>query len=123
MGRYYSGDINGKFWFAVQSSTDADYFGGEHYEPNHITYYFEKDNLPEIEKGILNCISELGEYKKLLDDFFSKAMGYNDNDLIELGVPKDKVKNVLEWYARLELGEKIAKCVKEKGYCEFDAEL
>jgi len=23
MGRYYSGDIEGKFWFAVQSSTDA----------------------------------------------------------------------------------------------------
>ena len=27
MGRYYTGDIEGKFWFAVQSSDDADFFG------------------------------------------------------------------------------------------------
>ena len=25
MGRYYHGDIEGKFWFAVQSSNDADF--------------------------------------------------------------------------------------------------
>lgn len=29
MGRYYSGDISGKFWFGVQSSTDAENFGGK----------------------------------------------------------------------------------------------
>ena len=27
MGRYYSGDIEGKFWFALQSSDAADRFG------------------------------------------------------------------------------------------------
>ena len=27
MGRYYNGDIEGKFWFGVQSSDDADFFG------------------------------------------------------------------------------------------------
>ncbi len=27
MGRYYNGDIEGKFMFAVQSSDDADFFG------------------------------------------------------------------------------------------------
>jgi hypothetical protein len=30
MGRHYYGDIEGKFWFAVQSSYDADFFGVEH---------------------------------------------------------------------------------------------
>jgi hypothetical protein len=29
MGRYYSGDIAGKFWFGVQDSTDAENFGGK----------------------------------------------------------------------------------------------
>ena len=29
MGRYYHGDIEGKFWFGVQSSTDAEFFGVE----------------------------------------------------------------------------------------------
>jgi hypothetical protein len=27
MGRYYIGDIHGKFWFAIQESNDASYFG------------------------------------------------------------------------------------------------
>ena len=36
MGRYYSGDINGKFWFALQSSNAASRFGGYENEPNYI---------------------------------------------------------------------------------------
>jgi hypothetical protein len=33
MGRYYGGDIAGKFWFAVQNSCDARYFGAEPSDP------------------------------------------------------------------------------------------
>lgn len=29
MGRFYTGDISGKFWFGVQASDDADHFGVE----------------------------------------------------------------------------------------------
>ena len=36
MGRYYRGDIEGKFWFAVQQSDDADYFGVEGERPNFL---------------------------------------------------------------------------------------
>ncbi len=43
MGRYYSGDIEGKFWFGVQSSDDADFFGVTGYAPETLEYYFEKD--------------------------------------------------------------------------------
>ena len=39
MGRYYSGDIEGKFWFGVQNSTDADFFGVQG-EPRFYHYYF-----------------------------------------------------------------------------------
>jgi hypothetical protein len=45
MGRYYSGDIEGKFWFALQDSDAADRFGVEGDQPNYITYYFDEDNL------------------------------------------------------------------------------
>ena len=38
MGRYYNGDIEGKFWFAVQSSDDADYFGVEGQRPEMLEY-------------------------------------------------------------------------------------
>ena len=30
MGRYYTGQISGKFWFGIQDSTDADFFGTEY---------------------------------------------------------------------------------------------
>ena len=47
MGRYYSGDIEGKFWFGVQSSTAARRFGGSESEPNYINYYFSEDDLED----------------------------------------------------------------------------
>ena len=42
MGRYYSGDIEGKFWFAVQDSDDADFFGCEGRPPSVLEYDFEE---------------------------------------------------------------------------------
>ena len=48
MGRYYNGDIEGKFWFAVQSSNDADYFGVEG-DARFLNYYFTEEDLPKIE--------------------------------------------------------------------------
>ena len=51
MGRYYWGDIEGKFWFAVQSSDDASNFGvdGKYYEKTGtIDYEFHKDDLLKV---------------------------------------------------------------------------
>jgi hypothetical protein len=40
MGRYYHGDIEGKFWFAVQSSNDADFLWKcEGEAACHLNYY------------------------------------------------------------------------------------
>lgn len=59
------------------------------------------------------------EYLRIkLDKFFKENNGYNDEMLV-----KEFNLDLLEWYARLGLGEKILKCVQEKGYCEFQAEL
>jgi len=123
MGRYYTGDIEGKFWFAVQSSDDADFFGVEGYQPNFLNYCFEESDLPKINEGVENCLKELGKFKEKLDEFFEKCDSYTDEDLAKnIGVSKDKIHNLLGWYARLELGLKIQKCVKENGGCEFEAE-
>lgn len=124
MGRYYSGDINGKFWFGVQSSDDAEFFGGEQNEPNYIEFYFDNDHIPSIEKGIEDCEKELANYKKSIDTFFKKNGGYNDEMLAKvLNLKEEDVRRLLKWYARLELGKKILKCVKKKGECSFQAEL
>jgi hypothetical protein len=124
MGRYYSGDIEGKFWFGVQASNDASFFGGIESEPNYLNYYFETSDLESIEKGIRKCIKKLGEYKDKLDKFFKDNNGYNDEMIVkELNVPLNKAKELLEWYARLGLGNEILECVKKEGKCEFEAEL
>jgi hypothetical protein len=133
MGRYYSGDIEGKFWFGVQSSDDASFFGGSDEEiyfededesPYELQYFFQTGDLEEIKHGIEECIINLGEYKRRLDDFFVQREGYNDQMIVDaFGIPKEKVWELLVWYARLELGNKILNCVKEKGECSFSAEL
>ena len=119
MGRYYNGDIEGKFWFGVQSSTDASFFGGEKYEPNYVEYQFITEDLPTIKEGIDKCNEALGNNKEKLDRFFEKNNGYNDDMLKKDGLDP----SLIEWYARLDLGVKIFACVTSKGECNFEAEL
>lgn len=130
MGRYYSGDIEGKFWFGVQSSDDALNFGAEECEPNYIEYYV--DNLEAVEKGLKETREQLGIDEQRLNDFFEMRgpLGYNDEMLIkyykntfDLDITERDVNNKLALLARLDLGEKIYKCVKEQGHCGFTAEL
>ena len=145
MGRYYSGDIEGKFWFGVQTSDDAEQFGGlitdgeaddEGNESNEINCYFSKEDLPKIKSGIAKCEKALGDNLAKLDKFFSDGgegyAGYNDEmvaNYLGIAIPdKDKwkvpaVDELLTQYARLQLGLKILKCVKVKGDCGFSAEL
>ena len=124
MGRYYSGDIEGKFWFAVQSSNDVSFFGGEVSDPNYLSYYFGKEDIKDLEEGIKKCKEELGDNLVKLEKFFSKAEMYSDEDVekvLEIS-DKDKVRSMLQWFARLGLGEKILNCVKENSECSFEAE-
>ena len=125
MGRYYNGDIEGKFWFAVQSSTDASFFGADSYEPNYVNYYFEKDeHLEMVENGIKECEDVLGKNLKTLDKFFSDNNGYNDEMIVEqTNIKKENIDRLLKWYARLHLGIKIRDYLKDHDECNFEAEL
>lgn len=119
MGRYYSGDIEGKFWFALQSSDAASRFGGEEQEPAYINYYFDEDHLEEVEAEIKNIEDSLGDKVRILNEFFASNNGYRDEDIEKLGVSMKE----LEDYADLGLGVKIRDCIKENGSCSFSAEL
>lgn len=124
MGRRYTGDIEGKFWFGVQLSDDASFFGGEQSEPSLISFYFSEEDMPDIIKGIKQCEEALGTNKDILNAYFKKNDGYTNDELAAaLGIEKAGLRPVLEWYARLELGLKIKKCVEGTGECSFDAEL
>ena len=123
MGRYYHGDIEGKFMFAVQSSADADFFGVQGQEA-YLHYYFDKDHMTSIEEGIKTCKIELGSWRKKLDKFFKKNNGWNDKMLEDqISLSPEKSKGILKWYARLGLGQKIKKCVEKNEQCSFEAEL
>lgn len=125
MGRYYTGDIEGKFWFAVQSSNDADFFGkiGQ-YPTSYLEYYFKKEDLPKINKGITKCENALKDYKEKLDNFFNKKDSYNDKEIEKkFNISNKTTRTKLKWYARLQLGEKIKECIEKQGYCQFEAEL
>ena len=119
MGRYYSGDIEGKFWFALQSSNAASRFGGEESEPSSIDYYFDENQLEEVEAEIKNIEDSLGNKIQILENFFKENNGYTDVSINKLGVSMDELRE----YADLKLGIKIRDCIKESGQCSFQAEL
>ena len=129
MGRYYQGDIEGKFWFAVQSSADPEFFSPSHIDEldeedcGMILWEFEKEDLPNIKKGIRECNSKLGSWGKKLDTFFASRDSYNYEMLTKaLGTSEKKVRSLLKWYARRGLGCQILRCVEELGHCYFEGE-
>ncbi len=118
MGRYYSGDIEGKFWFAVQSSSAADRFGVSGYQPEVSVYNFQEEDLEGVETEIKNIEESLGDKLAVIDNFFKEKNGYNDKQLEEAGISKEELKE----YADLGLGRQIRDSIKENGGCNFEAE-
>lgn len=130
MGRYYSGDIEGKFWFGVQDSDAADRFGVEGEYPGYLEYNFETDDLPYLEEELQEIENTLGENLAILEKFFEINNGYNDKMIIDYyktehnkKMTSSKIKELLSEYADYLLGVEIRDCIKEQGYCGFTAEL
>lgn len=119
MGRYYDGDINGKFWFGVQSSCAADRFGVRGQEPSYIEYYYDRDDLDEVEAEIKRIEDKLGDKLETLDKFFLERHSYRDDELSAMGIDGHDISE----YADLGLGRQIRDCIKQIGGCSFTAEL
>jgi hypothetical protein len=119
MGRYYSGDIDGKFWFAVQPSNSADRFGVIGHVPEYIEYNFYEEDKQGVEEELKRIEKALGDQLQLMEDFFSNHGSYSDDKLTENGIDMSKIGE----YADYKLGQKILDCINENGYCEFTAEL
>jgi hypothetical protein len=118
MGRYYSGDIEGKFWFGIQSSTAPERFGCQQ-RTDIILYSIDESQIDEIETELNNIKEKLGNKIQILDQFFEENCYYSDNQIEAIGISQ----NELAEYADYGLGIKILNCVKENGYCEFEAEM
>ena len=124
MGRYYQGDIEGKFWFGVQNSNAADRFGVIGHRPESLYYYFDQEDLAGVYQELSNIAKSLGSNLVLLRNFFKDNTEYADEKIAEyLKVELDVAKNLLKDYADFELGLEIAEAVRTTGQCEFTAEL
>ena len=126
MGRYYWGDIDGKFGFAVQKSNDADFFGVTGYQPLHLNYEFEEDDLDKVNEGIKKC-KEYSLMVKHLDKYneITKGENYINSRSVssQLGINENTFNNFLKVNARLHLGLQIKESIEKNGQCHFEAEL
>ena len=124
MGRWCSGSIDHRLWFAVQNSDAADRFGVTGYQPEELYYHFDEDSLPGIKQELKNIEDKLGNNLILLHKFFEENDSYSDEKVAEyLNVEPNDIQNILKDYDDYELGLKIANAVQTDGQCEFTAEL
>lgn len=91
MGRYYYGNIEGKFWFGVQDSDDISNLCNIDYET---LYYWEgcncDTNLVQI-KNIgycSNCYNDKESHLKDIDDDNDTQL-YNESNMIKYSLIKD----------------------------------
>jgi hypothetical protein len=124
MGRYYNGDIDGKFMFGVQNSDAADRFGVTGSQPSELYYYFDNENLEDVQKELERIEETCEPYLSAITNYFEAQPYYNDKDMAgHLGVTEEILKKYLSEFADYRLGKQIEEKIIEIGSCEFTAEL
>ena len=128
MGRYYSGDIEGKMWFAVQESNDADNFGVIGEPSTDLYYHFNEDNIRGINKELAKCrtlMEAIGtDSLEIMDRYFKKhrTESHQALDDLVIKIGDTEYKKLKEYYARIELGEQILACIRDNDECNFSVE-
>jgi hypothetical protein len=122
MGRYYNGDVEGKFWFAIQSSNAPERFGAFERDQGYIDYAIDRESLPEIIEEIKTIESnpKVQLLMKLCDE--SDTISITDAWQKENGVSRED----LAEYADLTLGRKIRDFFESdplNDYCEIQADI
>ena len=142
MGRHYDGDISGKFWFAVQDSSDPLYFGAmditeensdSDYHEGYIDYVIRFSDIDQVKEGIELCKKQMRNNYEILSEFFEEKgqNGYSESMVIEyyrfkhgLVINEAFCISQLQIYARLRLGMQILVYFNENPDkdCNFTAE-
>ena len=126
MERYYDGDVEGKWWFGVQSSDAPERFGG--YE-THIDYTICNDDT--FKSGIKLIKEDLGDKLEWLQQFFDENNGYNDAMLMEFMIKKNprydksELSQDLENFADYDFAMQVKEYFDDTGneYCHVNSEL
>jgi hypothetical protein len=120
MGRYYNGDIDGKFMFAVQSSAAGERFEAFDIEPQYVEYCVKRESYGHIEKT-LNEIEKTGAVKRV-KNMFDNEVGWNDEIQKNYNVSDKDVSEYADWV----LGSKMKSFFdenKEEDYLYYNAEF
>ena len=126
MGRFYNGDVEGKWWFGVQSSNTPEKFGG--YE-TRIDYIICNDDM--FKNRMKSIKNELGNKLPIIERFFEHSNSYNDEALHKCiaskikGYKLEDVHKDLEDYADYCFGKEVQQHFEESGedYCNVSSEL
>ena len=135
MGRYYQGDIEGKFMFGVQGSDAAERFGAVEREHDYVEYSIHRDNYKEIVEE-LESIKSANPIEKVVSmfetvNFYNKenteVKNFRDFFSWEETLKKHGLTlKDLSAYADHRLGKQIKDWFDEnpkKDYLTFSAEL
>ena len=120
MGRYYDGDVEGKFMFSVQSSDAHERFGAVEEGSGYINYAVYRDSYAEI-CAELDSIKHKGHMDKV-KKMFKEKNGFNDEIKKQYGVTNDD----LSEYADYEIGMQLKEFFDNNpnvDECRFDAEM
>ena len=103
MGRYYNGDIEGKFMFAVQPSDAGERFGAYEMpqEPEFIDYAVCRESSYDDISKELESILNSGAVKRVKHMWQElEKIGrdsYNDKDMEKYGVSNEDMREYADW--------------------------
>tara|TARA_R100000935_G_C2727886_1_gene120708 strand:+ start:268 stop:627 length:360 start_codon:yes stop_codon:yes gene_type:complete len=119
MGRYYHGDIEGKFMFAVQPSDAGERFGASECQ-NYIEYFVDKEDSYETLTSELKKIEESGALERV-----DKMLKENENMFNDLTMKKSKVSaHDMREFADYEMGKQMKDYFDSgEDYLSFSAEM
>ena len=126
MGRYYHGDIEGKFMFGVQCSTSAERFGAVEVEQNLIDYEIEREDFEILFEDQIKELNENGSVSKC-KEFFKWVEKENNNlysreDQKKFGITHYDLSDYADYELAMQIKEWFEKN-KDRETLYFTAEL
>ena len=127
MGRYYYGDIEGKFMFAVQSSDAGERFGAYEtpQEPSSIDYAVSRDSYDNLTEELkkIELSGAVDRVEHMWEELEKEGrMGYSQEDCVRFHVTPNDLSEYADWKMGKQMKDYFDENPEEKSLW-FNAEL